>query len=68
MVAFWVSMNFVFGGLAAAAAAKPMVWAFGAMAFLFDRGEEIAKDILDTAGDGERNARWLVRIRAEASC
>jgi geranylgeranylglycerol-phosphate geranylgeranyltransferase len=63
MVAFSVSMTFVFGGLAAGAAMDPMIWAFGLMAFFFDLGEEIANGVLDAEGDGKRGARSLARTK-----
>ena len=57
-VAFCVSMTIVIGG-AAAGAVNGLVLTFGALAFLFDLGEEIASDAMDVEGDSLRSSRSI---------
>ena len=61
MVAFCVASTFVLGGITAGGLMNGMIWAFGAMAFLFDLGEEIANSAMDMEGDGKRSARTFAR-------
>jgi geranylgeranylglycerol-phosphate geranylgeranyltransferase len=62
-VAGSVASTFVFGGLAVGVPGSGLVWTFGALAFLFDLGEEIAGDVMDVAGDTVRHARSVARVR-----
>lgn len=62
-VAFSVASTFVFGGLAVGGLTSGLVWTFGALAFLFDLGEEIAGGVMDAEGDALRSARSLARVR-----
>ncbi len=55
-VAFCVSMTIVIGGTAVGAAVNGLVLTFGALAFLFDLGEEIASDAMDVEGDSLRSS------------
>ena len=57
-VAFCVSMTVILGG-AAAGAVNGLVLTFGALAFLFDLGEEIASDAMDVEGDSLRSSRSI---------
>lgn len=61
MVAFCVASTFVLGGVTAGRLTNGMIWAFGAMAFLFDLGEEIANSAMDMEGDKKRAARTFAR-------
>ncbi len=61
MVAFCVASTFVLGGITVGGLTDGMIWAFGAMAFLFDLGEEIANSAMDMEGDGKRSARTFAR-------
>jgi geranylgeranylglycerol-phosphate geranylgeranyltransferase len=58
VVAFCVSMTVIFGG-AAAGAVNGLVLTFGALAFLFDLGEEIASNAMDVEGDSLRSSRSI---------
>lgn len=42
-----------------------MVWTFGALAFIFDLGEEIASDAMDMEGDEKRSARTIARVHGK---
>ena len=57
-VAFCVSMTVILGGVAAGAV-NGLVLTFGALAFLFDLGEEIASDAMDVEGDSVRSSRSI---------
>ena len=57
-VAFCVSRTIVIGGTAAGAV-NGLVLTFGALAFLFDLGEEIASDAMDIEGDSVRSSRSI---------
>ncbi len=57
-VAFCVSMTIIIGG-AVAGAVNGLVLTFGALAFLFDLGEEIASDAMDVEGDSVRSSRSI---------
>lgn len=61
MVAFCVASTFIMGGITAGGLMNDMIWAFGAMAFLFDLGEEIANSAMDMEGDSKRSARTFAR-------
>lgn len=61
MVAFCVASTFVLGGITAGAWTNAVVWGFGALAFLFDLGEEIANSAMDMEGDEKRKARTFAR-------
>lgn len=61
-VSFSVASTFVFGGLAVGRLGSGLVWTFGALAFLFDLGEEIAGGVMDAAGDALRSARSVARV------
>ncbi len=54
-----VGMTFIMGGVSVGQASNPMVWIFGAIAFFFDLGEEIAGDAMDMEGDQKRGSRSL---------
>ena len=45
------------------AGSNGVVWIFGALAFTFDLGEEIAGGAMDVSGDEQRSARTLARAR-----
>lgn len=61
MVAFCVASTFILGGVTVGELTNGIVWAFGAMAFLFDLGEEIANSAMDMEGDSKRSARTFAR-------
>jgi geranylgeranylglycerol-phosphate geranylgeranyltransferase len=61
MVAFSVSITFIFGGLAAENL-NGMVLTFGALAFIFDLSEEIVNGVLDAEGDAKRSSRSIARV------
>lgn len=62
VVAFSVGMTVIIGGLAAENLSAVVI-IFGALAFLFDLGEEIAADSMDLAGDRVRSSRSLAGER-----
>jgi geranylgeranylglycerol-phosphate geranylgeranyltransferase len=62
MVAFSVSMTFVFGGISVGRSDELLVWWFGAIAFLLDLGEEIAADAMDAEGDRLIGSRSLAIV------
>jgi geranylgeranylglycerol-phosphate geranylgeranyltransferase len=51
-------MTVILGGVAAGGV-NGLVLTFGALAFLFDLGEEIASDAMDVAGDSVRSSRSI---------
>ena len=59
MVAFSVSMTFIFGGIVVGMPFQRIVWFFAVIAFLVDLGEEIAADALDAEGDRAAGSRSL---------
>jgi len=63
MVSLSVAMTFIFGGVAVGQVFSGVVWTFGAMAFVFDLGEEIAGGAMDIEGDKQRKARTLASSR-----
>ena len=54
-----VGMTFVLGGVSVGQAARPMLWIFALIAFIFDLAEEIAGDAMDIAGDQKRSSRSI---------
>jgi len=60
LVAFCVGTTFIIGGLAVGVV-NGIVLTFGALAFLFDLGEEIAADAMDVEGDELRSSRSLAK-------
>jgi geranylgeranylglycerol-phosphate geranylgeranyltransferase len=66
MVSFSVGMTFIFGGIAVGRPDDVLVWWFGLLAGLFDLGEEIAADAMDTEGDrliGSRSLAIVIGVR-----
>lgn len=63
MVSSSVAMTFVFGGVAMGEVTSGVVWTFGALAFLFNLGEEIAGGAMDVRGDERRVVRSLARMK-----
>ncbi len=61
MVAFSVSITFIFGGLAVENL-NGVVLTFGALAFIFDLSEEIINGVLDAKGDAKRSSRSIARV------
>ncbi len=59
MVSLSVAMTFIFGGLSVGRGFLGVVWVFGACAFVFDLGEEIAGGAMDIEGDRKRSAKTL---------
>ena len=58
MVAFSVSVTFVFGGVAVGNL-NSLVLTFGVLAFIFDLSEEIINGALDAKGDEKRGSRSI---------
>jgi len=65
MVALSVAWTFIFGGAVVGGLANGMIWIFGALAFVFDLGEEIAGGAMDAEGDDKRSARTIARLRGK---
>lgn len=65
MVALSVAWTFVFGGAIVGGLANGMIWIFGALAFVFDLGEEIAGGAMDMEGDDKRSARTIARLHGK---
>jgi len=63
MVSSSVASTFIFGGFSVGGISDGLVWAFGALAFFFDLGEETLGGIMDVSGDGVRGSRSLIRIK-----
>lgn len=59
IVATNVAMTFILGGISVGEGNNPLVWIFGAIAFVFDLAEEIAGDAMDMEGDRKRGSRSL---------
>jgi len=59
IVATNVAMTFILGGISVGEGDNPLVWIFGAIAFVFDLAEEIAGDAMDMEGDKKRDSRSL---------
>lgn len=62
LVALSVGMTFVFGGIAVGHIGDRLVIWFGALAMLFDLGEEIAADAMDVEGDRRTGSRSLAVV------
>ena len=65
MVAFSVAWTFFFGGAIVGGLANGMIWIFGALAFVFDLGEEIAGGAMDVEGDDKRSVRTIARAHGK---
>jgi len=65
MVALSVAWTFIFGGAIVGGLANGMIWVFGALAFVFDLGEEIAGGAMDVEGDDKRSVRTIARIHGK---
>lgn len=65
MVAISVAWTFIFGGAITGGLENGMVWVFGAVAFFFDLGEEIASGAMDVAGDEKRSARTVAIVHGK---
>lgn len=65
MVGLSVAGFFIFGGLTVGGLTNGIIWTFGALAFLFDLGEEIAGDAMDMEGDEERSSKTLARVHGK---
>jgi geranylgeranylglycerol-phosphate geranylgeranyltransferase len=65
MVALSVAWTFIFGGAIVGGLANSMIWVFGALAFVFDLGEEIAGGAMDVKGDDKRSARTIARVHGK---
>ncbi len=65
IVATNVGMTFIMGGMSVGGVRNPMVWIFGAIAFVFDLAEEIAGDAMDMEGDKERGSRSLAILHGK---
>lgn len=63
MVSASVASTFVLGGIAVGGLSNGVVWLLGAIAFLFDLGEEIASGAMDMEGDRLRGSRSLAIMR-----
>jgi len=70
MVSFCLFMLFICGGAAVEGIENGIVWAFGALVFVFDLGEEIAGGAMDMEGDELRSVRTIARIygKKQALC
>ena len=65
MVGLSVAWFFIFGGVTVGGLTNGVVWTFGALAFIFDLGEEIAGDAMDIEGDEKRSAKTLARVHGK---
>jgi len=63
MVSYSVAATFIFGGFAAGRPFDGVVWVFGALAFTFDLGEEIANGVMDMEGDAKRSVKSIAITR-----
>lgn len=61
MVAFSVSVTFIFGGQAVGNL-NGLVLTFGILAFIFDLSEEIINGVLDAKGDEERSSKSIAIV------
>ena len=59
MVSTSVAITFIFGGIVVRNPWNIVVWAFSAIAFFIDLGEEIAADALDMEGDKKINSQSI---------
>jgi len=65
IVATNVAMTFILGGISVGDESNPLVWIFGAIAFVFDLAEEIASDAMDMEGDRKRGSRSLAILHGK---
>jgi geranylgeranylglycerol-phosphate geranylgeranyltransferase len=65
IVATNVAMTFILGGISVGESRNPLVWIFGAIAFVFDLAEEIAGDAMDMEGDRKRGSRSLAILHGK---
>jgi len=65
IVATNVAMTFILGGISVGEGSNPLVWIFGAIAFVFDLAEEIAGDAMDMEGDRKRGSRSLAILHGK---
>lgn len=65
IVALSVAMTFIAGGVSVGAATSPIVWLFGALAFIFDLSEEISSGAMDMEGDRLRSAKSLALMKGK---
>ena len=65
MVALSIAWTFVFGGAIVGGLENGMIWVFGALAFVFDLGEEIAGGAMDVLGDDKRSARTIALVHGK---
>ena len=65
MVALSIAWTFVFGGAIVGGLENGMIWIFGALAFVFDLGEEIAGGAMDVLGDDKRSARTIALVHGK---
>ncbi len=65
MVALSVAWTFIFGGAIVGGLENGMIWVFGALAFVFDLGEEIAGGAMDVKGDDKRSARTIALVHGK---
>lgn len=65
MVGISVAGFFIFGGLTVGGLTNGLIWTFGALAFLFDLGEEIAGDAMDMEGDEKRGSKTIARLHGK---
>jgi geranylgeranylglycerol-phosphate geranylgeranyltransferase len=59
MVSTSVAITFIFGGIVVGNPWNIVVWAFSAIAFFIDLGEEIAADAMDMEGDKKINSQSI---------
>ena len=65
MVALSIAWTFIFGGAIVGGLENDMIWVFGALAFVFDLGEEIAGGAMDVEGDDKRSARTIALVHGK---
>jgi len=65
IVAINVAMTFILGGISVGEGGNPLVWIFGAIAFVFDLAEEIAGDAMDMEGDRKRGSQSLAILHGK---
>ena len=65
IVATNVAMTFILGGISVGEGSNPLVWIFGAIAFVFDLAEEIVGDAMDIEGDRQRGSRSLAILHGK---
>jgi geranylgeranylglycerol-phosphate geranylgeranyltransferase len=65
MVGLSVAWFFIFGGVTVGGLTNGLVWIFGALAFIFNLGEEIAADAMDMEGDQKRSAQTIALVHGK---